>query len=332
MIARLLRLLWIVTIVTMALAAWLFVRLFAAYIGPLASGLAAIALIAAFHPAGIAFNFVWSRLAGDPAPPEHRLSLWRIIKTFDAEIDASMRGVWFANPFLSKRLAPTPAFDASLRSRPILFIHGYFCNRAVWHSFMKDAAARGYRCEAVTLANPFASIESHDAVIDDAIDALLATTTADTPSPARDVLIVAHSMGGLVARTALQRIDRSRVAHVVTLGSPHHGAVSARFGRSACLVQMRRGSPWLADLDRAETIEHLGLSRARLTNVFSYHDDVVFPQTTSCLEGAENIAIGGRGHVTLLYDRLVRTIVFDRLALHEESFAATQADSVGLGS
>ena len=312
MIARLLRGLWVAAIVAaLAVAWWLapWVRThFGPVVGPVGSsvmtGVIAVMAVGALHPAAVAFNFVASRVLGDPVPEALRLSLWQAFRTYDAEIDASLCGVWVANPFLGSRRAPLPA--EPVRPVAILFVHGYFCNRAVWHSFMRDAASRGYPCEALTLTDPFASIDTQAELVDAAIAAL--SSEGD-----RQVVLVGHSMGGLVARAALQRIAPSRVAHVITLGSPHHGAFAARFGRHASIAQMRENSPWLAELARREQ-DGAGLPRTAYTSIYSVHDDIVFPQRSAVLEGATTLAIGGCGHVALLYDKRVRTIVFDRLA------------------
>lgn len=53
--------------------------------------------------------------------------------------------------------------------------------------------------------------------------ALAIDIAADT---APDIRIVAHSMGGLVARAALQS-TQDRVTQLITLGTPHHGSYSA---------------------------------------------------------------------------------------------------------
>jgi len=315
MIARLLRMLWCAAIVAAAGAAWFSIHRFGTIVGPWVAGLAAVMAVAAIHPFAIACNFVLSRIAGDPVPPAYRLSLWRAIATLDAEIDASMRGVWVATPFLGGR--PTPQPDGTARPLSLLFVHGAFCNRAVWHSFMRDAAARGYRCEAITLVDPMASIDGHDDAIDAAIESL--RVAADDR-----VVIVGHSMGGLVARAALQRVDASRVAHVFTLGTPHHGTFTARFGIATSIAEMRRGSRWLAELAAREAAG-AGLPRSRYTTIFSHHDDIVYPQTTACLDGAECIAIGGCGHVALLYDARIRTLVFERLAALEVQLPAGAA-------
>lgn len=314
MIATILRAFWIVTLVAAGLAAWLSVHLFGADIGPWAAALAGIGLVFAVHPLVLAIHFIASRVAGDPVPEAFRLSLWQAIKTYDAEVDASIRGFWFATPFLFRRPAPAPVRTAVQKERPfpILFIHGYFCNRAIWLSFMREAASRGYSCEALTLPQPFASIESNASSVDAAIDDLLARVARDG-RPADRVVMIAHSMGGLVARAALQRIDRARVAHVITLGTPHHGAFTARYWNVPNVVQMRVGSPWLEALDAEETRHGRGLPRAEWTTLFSYHDDIVYPQETARFDGAHAIAVGGIGHVALIYDRRVRTLVFARL-------------------
>ncbi len=79
---------------------------------------------------------------------------------------------------------------------------------------------------------------------------------------------------------------------------------------------MRPGGAWLQALDARER-DGAGLPRAAYTTIFGWHDDIVYPQSTGALDGAEAVAVGGVGHVSLLYDRRVRTIVFDRLAALE---------------
>lgn len=311
MIARLVRWLWVLGVIVAATAAWASIQLIGGRVGPWAAGLTGAMLVAAAHPAVMAIDFVLSRIAGDPVPLPLRLSPWGAIRMYDAELDASMRGLWFATPFRADQPAARPGPGTALRPSPILFIHGYLCNRAVWLSFMRDAAARGYLCEALTLTNPLLAIETHAGAVDRAIDALLRDARA-AGSTATRVLIVGHSMGGLVTRAALQRIDPARVAHVITLGTPHRGTFLARFGTASCLVQMRPHSEWLAGLDALERGGN-GLRRSCYTTLYSHHDDIVFPQRTGMLDGAYEIAIGGCGHVALLYDRRVRDAVFGRL-------------------
>ncbi len=301
MIARLLQALWCALGVAVIVAAAGSAHLFGNRIGAAFAALLGAVAVLALHPLAIVVNFVASRLVGDRVPPEHRLSVGRTIAMVAAEVVASGRGVWLANPFLSLRSAPVGRGD---RPVAVLFVHGYFCNRAVWHPALRAAVARGYRCEAVTLPNPFASI---DAQVDAVRRAL-----ADVSDGWRPVVIVGHSMGGLVARATIRAGVAVRVPHVVTLGAPHRGTWTARFGRAPALAQMALDNAWLATLSDDED-RGRGLPRARLTSIWSVHDDIVYPQSTSILDGAENVAIGGRGHVALLYDPDVRRLIFDRL-------------------
>jgi triacylglycerol esterase/lipase EstA (alpha/beta hydrolase family) len=309
MIAGLMRLLWVLIVCASAAAAWLSIRLLGPAIGSWSAGLLGIMIVAASHPLLIATNFALSRRHGDAVPDEFRLSAWQALLTYDAEIDASMRGVWFATPFLAHRPAARPPAGTVLQPLPILFIHGYLCNRAVWLSFMRDAAARGYLCEAVTLPDPLAAIDAQLRVVDHAIDALLAAAREAGIATTR-VALVGHSMGGLVARAARVRLPGERIGPVITLGTPHHGTHAARFGRAPSVVQMRRDSQWLAALAEEETSRD---EVPPMTTLFSYHDDIVYPQTTGALAGATQRAISGVGHVALLYDKRVRALVFEAL-------------------
>ena len=73
-------------------------------------------------------------------------------------------------------------------------------------------------------------------------------------------MIVAHSMGGLVARAYLRRHGGAQVARVITLGTPHHGTALANLAPGSNARQMSRpgGQPnaWLAQLAASETPQH----------------------------------------------------------------------------
>lgn len=72
----------------------------------------------------------------------------------------------------------------------------------------------------------------------------------------RSVIVVAHSMGGIVARTWIDRFDQwSTCRYLVTLGTPHHGApqtlkllVNGFLGRRAGVCSTLRAWPSTYDL------------------------------------------------------------------------------------
>ena len=56
------------------------------------------------------------------------------------------------------------------------------------------------------------------------------------PQPVKDLTLLAHSMGGLVSRSACHVAEqtnmtwRSKLKNIVSLGTPHHGAPLERVG------------------------------------------------------------------------------------------------------
>jgi triacylglycerol esterase/lipase EstA (alpha/beta hydrolase family) len=131
------------------------------------------------------------------------------------------------------------------------------------------------------------------------------------------VIIVAHSMGGLAARAYVRQHGAARIARIITLGTPHHGTSLARLGLGANARQMQRArsgeapeSDWLRSLAGAED----AASRALVTSLYSHHDNIVAPQTSSYLPGARNIEFGGIGHVALGSNRQVLSCIMCEIA------------------
>src|SRR5262249_40517087 len=71
------------------------------------------------------------------------------------------------------------------------------------------------------------------------------------------------------------------------------------------LSQLRPGNAWLRRLGETPADEEAGI-----VSLWSWHDTMVAPQTSSVLDRAENIALAGIGHNALLRDRKV----FERVA------------------
>ncbi len=80
--------------------------------------------------------------------------------------------------------------------------------------------------------------------------AFLARLRAD---PADSLLIVAHSMGGLIARSALGAAERGRLRRLITLGTPHGGSYGAVQALRGTYPVVRR----LAALDQLHDAEAL---------------------------------------------------------------------------
>ncbi|WP_313950904.1 esterase/lipase family protein [Accumulibacter sp.] len=170
---------------------------------------------------------------------------------------------------------------------PVLLIHGYGCSRAAWWWLRPRLEMAGWPVATISLEPLYTSIDNYVDPLARRIDALLAESAAER------VIVVGHSMGGLVARAYLQRYGDSRVARLITLGTPHRGSQLALLGFGENARQMRPDSAWLQALAApAPALEALA--------IYSPHDNFVMPPFRLEMPGGANQAIGGIGHLAML--------------------------------
>jgi triacylglycerol esterase/lipase EstA (alpha/beta hydrolase family) len=221
-----------------------------------------------------------------PRPPAQQIGVARTLRMIAAEFGALLGSPWRMMTYRLRMRDPAPA-QAAL---PIVLVHGVLCNAGVWTSVLqKLAAANIGPVYALSYGPPLHSIAVFSAQLERLIDRACAETGAQR------VIVVGHSMGGLVARDLLRSFGSAKVARVVTLGTPHHGSGFAWIAPGACLAQMRPGSTWLAALPPAP-------ASPPFVSLWSPHDSMVTPQTSCLLEGATNVAFLGIGHNALLSD------------------------------
>ena len=225
--------------------------------------------------------------------PEHFVLGWRARAALFAEefMSTLLHSSWFmARAVACERIYPDSPCP------PVLLLHGYGCNSGYWAHLMARLGSAHVSHAALDLEPVMGDIDAYVPMVAQACEALCAKTNAD------QVIIVAHSMGGLVARAYLREHGADRIAHVFTLGTPHHGTSLANFGIGANAAQMRRAgagdapeSAWLRALAASENADR----RALFTSIYTHHDNIVAPQTSSHLPGARHIEFGGIGHVAL---------------------------------
>ena len=182
---------------------------------------------------------------------------------------------------------------------PVLLVHGYVSNRGLWWVFRRALEARGETVWAVTLEPVYGSIDSLVGPLATRIDEFLAATAA------QQVVLVTHSMGGLVARAYLRDEGGAKVARLVTIGAPHHGSAHAYLGAGVNARQMEPGSPWFEALARFEAQGYA----VPFASIFSHHDNFVAPQTSSAHPAGRNIGLAAVGHVSLAFSKRVLDII-----------------------
>jgi pimeloyl-ACP methyl ester carboxylesterase len=222
-------------------------------------------------------------------PPATRIDLARTLRLVADEYLSLILSSWRMKFFAMLMRDPPPRPAA----RPVLLVHGVLCNAGVWSGFARFLAARGVRpVYALSYGPTLASIEAFADQLAAKIDDVLAATGA-----AR-LVVVTHSMGALVALAYFRRYGPDKVRRVISLGAPYHGSVHAWLFPGACLAQLRPGNRWLAELHRTP------FARPPMHSIWSWHDSMVAPQTSSRLAGAEDIALVGVGHTALTGDRV----------------------------
>jgi triacylglycerol esterase/lipase EstA (alpha/beta hydrolase family) len=246
-------------------------------------------------------NFVLSAVFASPTPAAHRLTLRARARMLACEYRASMVLTTWT---MARAGAATRIYPESGQV-PVLLLHGYGANSGYWAHLTPLLDAARISHASVDLEPVAAGIDDYAPLVERHVQALLAATGA------KQVAIVAHSMGGLVARAWMRAHGHTRVARALTLGTPHHGTAMARFGLGPSALQMRPGSDWLRTLDAGEG----GATRALITSIFTHHDNIIAPQTSSRLAGARNVELGGVGHVALGRDARVLAEVIRELSL-----------------
>lgn len=225
-----------------------------------------------------------------PRPPEALLGMGGWLRLLLAEYGTLVLMYGLLQP-LAFVFAPR-APRANTPGTPVLLIHGYFCNAAAFWYAHRFLARHGIRnVHAITCEPVYGDIDDYAEQVHARVEAICAATGAS------QVVLVGHSMGGLTARRYVQVHGGARVAKIITLGTPHHGAIHSHGGRGRNAGQMRLDSRWLDRLNVDET----GPAPVPIVAVFSYHDNVVAPQESGKLAHATNVALHGIGHLELVF-------------------------------
>ena len=192
---------------------------------------------------------------------------------------------------------PADRLPAGAR-RPILLVHGYGCSRGVWWLLRRRLEAAGHTVATVSLAPPYTSMGKLVPQLNQRIEDVCAATGA------KQVTLLGHSMGGLIARSYLARHGIARVAQLITLATPHAGTELARIGFGQNAREMETDSLWLRDMAQ----ESVKIPAISLRNPY---DNYVMPQDNQRLPGARDVELPPVGHIAMLYDVRVARLLLE---------------------
>ncbi|MGH0029486.1 MAG: lipase family alpha/beta hydrolase [Myxococcota bacterium] len=197
---------------------------------------------------------------------------------------------------------PTPR-DPSQRT--LVFVHGLAANRSGFLPMQAMLRLAGHRNQIAVSYRSRGSIEALALRLKRELDRRVGGGRID---------LVAHSMGGLVARFYVQQLggDR-RVDRLVTLGTPHHGTHAAGFVPSPLVRQLLPDGPFIRHLNALPAPE-----RTRVTSIVAGRDLLIQPVESAACPFGEVRRLDDAGHVELLFHPQVFAAVSTALA-HESA-------------
>jgi len=211
--------------------------------------------------------------------------------------------------------------DMEAAATPILLVHGLVDNRSVFTVLRRALRRHGFGRVRTVNYSPFTSdIREAARVLGRYVEALCAQTGYER------VHVIAHSMGGMIARYYVQRLGGdARVHTLVTLGSPHGGTRAAHLLPLPIVRQLRPGSDVVAELARPAYE-----CRTRFVAIWTNVDQMIYPKSNARIDhpdlAVRNVLLPDAGHFSLPMDRRVVQEVVQTLSyLHTDGSTATPA-------
>jgi triacylglycerol lipase len=246
------------------------------------AGFAALGAMLGVRAGIVAVTWVFSSVYASPAPKLTFGQYWQMVF---AEYLAFLLSFVVLTPFewlwmSADRLRPCKT--------PILLVHGYGCSRAIWWKMRRELEAAGHTVATVSLTPPYTSVGKLVPQLAQRIDEVCAACDA------QQVILIAHSMGGLVSRSFIARHGIAQVEQLITFASPHQGSELARLGFGQNAREMEPDSLWLNDLAQESV-------KVPFVSIRTSHDNYVMPQDNQRLPEAEDIELPVLGHLAALY-------------------------------
>ena len=217
----------------------------------------------------------------------------------------------------SEKAVPHPIH--AVNPRPVLLVHGVIHNRSAFFSLRREMEKWGW-------VNVFSMNYStwHGSITGMIEDLARRVDQIQRETGCSSVDIVAHSLGGLIARYFMSiGAGRGKVNQLVTLGTAHQGTSLSG------ILRVFLGGSLHRDLKKRSyfisSIDQVALPRnSRIVSVYTKKDRVVWPFKNCLVDDSvgasfENIEVYSAGHMSLLYDSEVFKVVRDQLNPQVES-------------
>lgn len=219
--------------------------------------------------------------------------------------------------FRDRGFVPDPAEDDSTVPTPVLLVHGYGANKSNWLFVTRYLRQAGFGRVHALNYNPL---------------------TADIPALAEQcatraeevrahfgterIHVIGHSLGGIIARYAVQVHGLADVGVCVTVASPHGGVRMARHGSPiATLSPFASGVQLRPDSSVMTMLRHSAQpGPTRYVAYYSNLDLIVPAKRAMILEPeleATNILVKDTGHLSIMLSRRLSSSIVDQLGAAE---------------
>ena len=230
----------------------------------------------------LGFGFGLKLVAGD-WPRRTRGSSMQALRT------AAIEMAWMVRLYLYDhvwRQSPEGR-GADDRRSPLLLVHGFLCNGSVWRPFARYLPGRSFA--AVSLEPTYRHFQQQLDDLNDAVQAMCASTGRER------LLLVGHSMGGLLIRAYAER-HPERCAGVLCVAAPHHGTLLADY-----IYGVEAGPPsarckWLNTINQRDG-ERIGVPAL---NLWTADDNIVIPAASAQLRATPERTLHGHGHLAAI--------------------------------
>ncbi|MDJ0340564.1 alpha/beta fold hydrolase [Streptomyces sp. H10-C2] len=205
--------------------------------------------------------------------------------------------------------------------RPVLLLHGFVDNRSVFTLLRRSLRKHGWtHVQALNYSPLSCDVRTAAALLGRHVEQVCRQTGQ------RQVDIVGHSLGGLIARYYVQRLGGdARVRTLVTLGTPHSGTRAVPLLTPHPIVrQMRPGSDLMRELAKAAPG-----CRTHFVAFWSDLDQLMIPVETARIDHPDltvhNVQVAGIGHLALPVHATVAAGIRQALVGEERSMGAEDA-------
>lgn len=270
----------------------------------------------------LTYTFFWyetfnsSHLAHLQHISKNRIARWLMTGIITSFVSQNLTVLFFPLRFWTSLWDPKP--DLACPRPPVILIHGLYHNVSAWVLYRSLLIRKGFRN---THAFGYSSLNTNFYDLLKRLEKKVENLSERFPN--QPVVLVGHSLGGLLARAyAEDPANSQKVAAVVTLGAPHQGSKLAAFGA----VKLARSLGYRGKLFE-ELEPKIKPPEIPCLAIFSPVDNMVIPHESLQVahSGWSHLESYPVSHVAMLYHRRLAKLVLDYLQIR--AFSKPQENS-----